>query len=461
MSFTASAWTPPGCCSRRCSSKAFATASPWCRKSASVASAAPISWEPASCCRGASHNDGRSWPMSGEPRRRWSTSSGSSRIRPLRHCAVAHAVDSGCEELARIMAAADGFQSTAEESVTAHHYANVLFNVLRGGTFHDQYSVSTADFALNVRHFNSRVHQRHAALLDSLPATLAMEDLQSAAKQTGDPQLERLSYEYLPLSFGRRHGDPSRPWNRFTIKLKDARGERLLSYEGNWRDIFQNWEALTFSFPEFVECVIAKFVNASTVDGYNPYRIAREGIDWEVEDPGDPWSHIGYWGDHQIIYLLKFLEQSSRFHPARLSELLYRPIFSYANVPYRIRSFAELVADPKATVDYDRALEARITDRVAAIGADGKLVLDTRRRRLPGQPAGETAGALAGQARQSRRRWRYLAQHAATGVERREQRAGRPWCLDGHAVLHAAIRALPAGAAGRGTGNCRVVSRSR
>ena len=45
-------------------------------------------------------------------------------------------------------------------------------------------------------------------------------------------------------------------------------------------------------------------------------------------------------------------------------------------MPYRIRSFADLVADPKKTVDYDRDLAARIADRVAAIGADGKLVLD-------------------------------------------------------------------------------------
>jgi len=290
--------------------------------------------------------------------------------------AVARSVDAGCDELARIMAAADGFQSAAEESVTAHHYANVLFNVLRGGIFHDQYRVPTADFARSVRHFNTRVYERHRELLDGLDKTLAMEDLLSAVQRTGDPQLERLCYEYLPITFGRRHGDPSRPWNFFSIKLKDARGEPLLSYEGNWRDIFQNWEALTFSFPEFIEYVVAKFVNASTVDGYNPYRITREGIDWEVEEPENPWSHIGYWGDHQIIYLLKFLEQSRQFHPARLSALLHRPIFSYANVPYRIRSFAELVADPKRTVDFDGGLAARIAERVAAIGADGKLVLE-------------------------------------------------------------------------------------
>jgi hypothetical protein len=290
--------------------------------------------------------------------------------------AVARSVDAGSGDLARIMAAADGFQATAEEAVTAHHYANVLFNVLRGGIFHDQYQLPGGDFARGVRHFNARVYERHRELLDSLPDTLAVGDLLSAVKQAGDPQLERLCCEYLPITFGRRHGDPSRPWNRFTIKLKDERGDPLLSYEGNWRDIFQNWEALSFSFPGFVEHVIAKFVNASTVDGYNPYRITREGIDWEVEDPDDPWSHIGYWGDHQIIYLLKFLELSNRFHPARLSELLHRPIFSYANVPYRIRGFTDIVADPKQTVDFDGALAARIADRVAAIGADGKLVLE-------------------------------------------------------------------------------------
>jgi len=290
--------------------------------------------------------------------------------------AVTRSVHAGTDELARIVAAADGFQTTAEEVVTAHHYANVLFNVLRGGIFDDGYRVSTADLAGCVRHFNRPVYERHRELLDKLPETVAVEGLLSAVQGAGDPQLERLCYEYLPITFGRRHGDPSRPWNRFSIKLRDGNGNRLLSYEGNWRDIFQNWEALAFSYPEFIENIVAKFVNASTVDGYNPYRITREGIDWEVEEPDDPWSYIGYWGDHQIIYLLKLLELSRKFHPARLRALLRRPIFGYANVPYRIRSFADAVEDPKTTVNYDHALEARIVERVAAMGADGKLVLD-------------------------------------------------------------------------------------
>ncbi|MBT8494658.1 MAG: hypothetical protein KJO07_16505, partial [Deltaproteobacteria bacterium] len=290
--------------------------------------------------------------------------------------AITRSVQAGSDSLARIMAGGDAFQLTDEEEVSAHHYANVLFNILRGGTFDDQYRVSSRDFRRTVQMFNRDVFARHRPALDALPDEVHYSDLLSTIEELGDPQLERLCREYLPISFGRRHGDPSRPWNEFAINLKDDRGEKLLSYQGNWRDIFQNWEALTFSFPEFVENVIAKFVNATTADGYNPYRITKEGIDWEVEEPDDPWSYIGYWGDHQIIYLQKLLELSNHFHPRRLAALLSRPVFSYANVPYRIKSFDSLLQNAKSTVVYDREAAQRIEQRVADKGADGKLMLD-------------------------------------------------------------------------------------
>ena len=290
--------------------------------------------------------------------------------------AIGRSVDEGSDQLARLLASSDGFQATAEETVSVHHYANVLFNVLRGGIFDDQHNVSSWDFACTIEQFNKGVHRHNRELLGRLPDKLNFSELLAAVREQGDPQLERLCYEYLPIRFGRRHGDPSRPWNQFTIKLHDEHGHRLLSYEGNWRDIFQNWEALTFSYPEFVENVIAKFVNASTMDGYNPYRITKEGIDWEVEEPDDPWSYIGYWGDHQIIYLQKFLELSRDFHPDRLGKLLHQPVFCYANVPYRIRPFEAILENPKDTVTFDEDLAGEIEQRVAAMGADGKLVLD-------------------------------------------------------------------------------------
>lgn len=42
-------------------------------------------------------------------------------------------VAAGSDGLARIMASADAYQCTSEEIVTTHHYANVLYNVFRGG----------------------------------------------------------------------------------------------------------------------------------------------------------------------------------------------------------------------------------------------------------------------------------------------------------------------------------------
>ena len=290
---------------------------------------------------------------------------------------IAQSIDQGSDKLARIMASSDGFQLTAQENVATHHYANVVFNVLRGGIFNDQYTIDKRDFSTTIQHFNREVYQVNQRFFDDLPESLSLFELTQQVQELEDFSLERLCYEYLPITFGRRHGDPSRPWNQFAIQLKDDEGNPLLTYQGNWRDIFQNWEALCLSYPEFIESIIAKFVNASTMDGYNPYRITKEGIDWEIEDPEDPWSYIGYWGDHQIIYLLKLLELSQRFHPGKLAQLLRHPIFSYANVPYRIKPFESLLDDAKNTVLFDEALAEVIEQRVADLGADGKLVLDS------------------------------------------------------------------------------------
>jgi hypothetical protein len=209
---------------------------------------------------------------------------------------------------------------------------------------------------------------------NALPETLPHSHLLALAREQEDPDLERLAHEYLPLTFSRRHGDPSRPWNIFAIKMKNEQNERILNYQGNWRDIFQNWEALALSFPGYIESMIFKFVDSSTADGHNPYRIMRDGYEWEVLDPHDAWSYIGYWGDHQAAYLLKLLELSARYHPGILAGLLARRVFTYANIPYRIRPYSALLEDPRNTIDFDAALDSQIQQRVAAMGADGKAL---------------------------------------------------------------------------------------
>ncbi len=288
---------------------------------------------------------------------------------------VKESVDDNHNELVSLMSGADAWQMTSEEETSVHHYANVLFNNMRGGIFLSGYHLDVQDVIATMSKSNQQVAMRHQAFFDALQDGLTHPELVKLAKETGDSQLVRLAYEYLPLTFGRRHGDPSRPWNHFEIKVRGENGESLLSYQGNWRDIFQNWEASALSYPSFITAFISKFVNASTVDGYNPYRITKDGVDWELLEPDDPWSNIGYWGDHQIIYLLKFLELANQYQKPELIELLSQEIFSYANVPYELCDVEKLFDNPKDTVTFNDKLQAFTELKSEQLGSDGRLVL--------------------------------------------------------------------------------------
>lgn len=275
----------------------------------------------------------------------------------------------------RIVASADGWQISADKIRTFHHYANVMFNVMRGGIFAEQYWIDTDDFKDFVFTHLRQVLETHSNFFAALPKKILVSDLHALVDKNDSSDLTRLGYTYLPLTFSRRHGDPSRPWNKFAINIRKTDGSVRLNYEGNWRDIFQNWEALAYSFPEFIEGMILTFLSATTIDGYNPYRITRSGLDWEIPEPGNPWANIGYWSDHQIIYLLKLMEISERVHPGRLGSFLNRLIISYANIPYRIKPYPELIKDPYNTIQFDHSTEKKIDDLVEKIGTDGKLVL--------------------------------------------------------------------------------------
>ena len=283
-------------------------------------------------------------------------------------------IERGTTNLVRIVAAADGLQCTGDDLSTDRHFSNALFNIMRGGIPARGYLVSRSDFKAFIGKANHALALRKATFLDALPETLPHSIFLARAREQDDLDLDRLAHEYLPLTFSRRHGDPSRPWNIFAIEVKNDQGDSILNYQGNWRDIFQNWEALALSFPGYIESMIFKFVDSSTADGHNPYRIMRDGYEWEVQDPHDSWSYIGYWGDHQVVYLLKLLEASEHYHPGTLAGLLSRRVFTYANVPYRIKPYSALLEDPHNTIDFDAELDREIHLRVAAMGADGKAL---------------------------------------------------------------------------------------
>jgi hypothetical protein len=290
--------------------------------------------------------------------------------------ALAEALVANGAGVRRRVAGADGLQHTADEAASANHFANVLFNIMRGGSFEDGYRVPAGDLASYLRDQDRDLFDRHRAWAEGLPGDLTLQGLLRAAAGRGDPQLTRLVRTYLPLTFSRRHGDPSRPWNQFSIRVRDGSGRPVFGYQGNWRDVFQNWEALGESFPGYLGQFVSVFLNASTADGHNPYRISRSGIDWEVEDPTDPWSQIGYWGDHQLVYLLRLLESLERHEPGTLAAGLDERIYACANVPYRIAGFDAILADPRATIKLDPVLHGSLMAAAAEIGADGKLLRD-------------------------------------------------------------------------------------
>ena len=228
-------------------------------------------------------------------------------------------VKASTEKLVALVASADGVQHTADAARTARHFSNTMFNIMRGGL----------------------------------------------------PMAEATADNPLPLGFGRRHGDPTRPWNKFNINTTDPlTGKPILDYEGNWRDIFQNWEALAISWPELLPAMVAKFLDCSTADGYNPYRVTRAGFDWETVDPKDPWSYIGYWGDHQVIYLERLLEAWEAHFPGSVAEALGCEQYSYANVPYRIKPYSEILKNPKSTIEFDADLSASLKAGMAREGVE-------------------------------------------------------------------------------------------
>jgi hypothetical protein len=287
-------------------------------------------------------------------------------------------IELGTKKLIDLNASSDALQLTNDNLRDTRHFANTLFNIMRGGIFDFNYQIEKQDFLKYIVKANKLVYQKLEQNLNNLPELFTLENLKEFASKQNNADFERLSLEYLPLKFSRRHGDPSRPWNKFSINTQsEIDGSKILDYEGNWRDIFQNWEALAHSFPEFIENMLHKFLNATTFDGYNPYRVTKDGFDWETIEEDNPWSYIGYWGDHQIIYLLKFLEFIEKHQPKKLEAYFNHDVFVYANVPYIIKSYADILKNPKDTIAFDHQSDLKIRAERAKIGADGTLLKDT------------------------------------------------------------------------------------
>jgi len=283
----------------------------------------------------------------------------------------------GSKKLRELNASSDGIQLSTDVYRDTRHFSNTLFNIMRGGVFDFNYQIEKWDLLNYLSTANKSVYSTHKDLLENLAETFTVFDLELICSKVEDKNFKRLCTEYMPLKFSRRHGDPSRPWNKFSINTRSAVDHsKILDYEGNWRDIFQNWEALAISYPGFTRSMIHKFLNATTFEGYNPYRVTKGGFDWETVEHDNPWSYIGYWGDHQIIYLLKLLEINEKYYPGQLSTQFNVEQFVYANVPYKIKSYSEILKNAKDTIEFDEKLDTHIKKNIKKNGSDAAILVD-------------------------------------------------------------------------------------
>ena len=284
-------------------------------------------------------------------------------------------ISKGGEDLKSLISSADGILCTSNKMENARHISNVLFNIMRGGVFADNYTIDTLDFFHYCCKSSHSDKDKYFKFVSNFSQKTNRNSICSKAIETKDPDLIRLAFQYLPLRFSRRHGDPSRPWNKFNINLIDQKtGKPAFEYEGNWRDVFQNWEALSCSFPGYLTGMISKFVNSSTFDGYNPYRIDKYGVDWEVIEPDNPWAYVGYWGDHQIIYLLYLLEKLHKIKPLECCDLLGQKWFVYSDIPYQIKKYEDILSNPKDTIIFSYQKDKALKSEINRNGANSVLL---------------------------------------------------------------------------------------
>ena len=66
-------------------------------------------------------------------------------------------IDEGSQRLIELVAASDGLQLTADRRRNIRHFANTMFNIMRGGIFDENYQIDRADFMAYIDRANHKV----------------------------------------------------------------------------------------------------------------------------------------------------------------------------------------------------------------------------------------------------------------------------------------------------------------
>ncbi|MCK7481715.1 MAG: hypothetical protein M0C28_34505 [Candidatus Moduliflexus flocculans] len=147
------------------------------------------------------------------------------------------------------------------------------------------------------------------------------------AEASGRADLMRLCYALPAVDLQPPARRPKPPVEPFLDRRQEAGRLAAAGLRGQLaRHLPELGGAGLFAIPSIIEGMIATFLNATTADGYNPYRITRDGIDWEVPEPRQPVGQhrlLGRPPDHLPAKAARDLRASSI--PACCRRCLHRP----------------------------------------------------------------------------------------------------------------------------------------
>ena len=195
----------------------------------------------------------------------------------------------GSTELVSLVASADGLQQSADPLTTAHHFANVIIQ---------HYA------RRHLRRQRPRSIKRTCST-SSAPATAACWTQPSPAlpswpicralyllpiSMSAPPPLARRTSSASAMSTCRSPSavamaTPAGPGTSSRSTCANPMAAAVSTTRATGATSFRTGNPWPGPILMFVVGMIAKFLNATTADGYNPYRVMRDGVEWEAPEP--------------------------------------------------------------------------------------------------------------------------------------------------------------------------------
>ena len=85
-------------------------------------------------------------------------------------------IEKGTLELLKLVGAADGLQLTNDCRGNVRHFANTMFNIMRGGIFDDNYTIEKGDFLSYFQKANKEVIKEKETALSALEEKFSLHD---------------------------------------------------------------------------------------------------------------------------------------------------------------------------------------------------------------------------------------------------------------------------------------------